>query len=422
MKKLLLISLTLTLGKGYAQTNEHPNVKLQINTCQENMSGIIITVTGQKKDKEEISNPRTRLYVRNNETATFGVINGNPFREEITINDVSVSQHIDGDSFLEILKQKATQLRDSTKQDTIYPLQKHSTPKLKALFGLLNELREYKFELTVQKCITPEDVLGRIVSYYSIFEEGRQILKNPSLIISTEITSEGLTIYIDPVTKELTPQGKKIIDEIENEFKDFFNLRYEHTTLPLQVKNNSDYISFEVTRKQIQGGATETKTYEIWVLGGLKIDFSATAWGTALTDEAFTTKDVQFDTITRKQIIRQDAGKFAFAFGSQVNCGIRTGVFPVRPAISFGVSVNNEGNFQLKPGVTLLFGKDPRIGFTGGIAFGKVKRLDAAYEVGGYYAGESGNVPTVDKFSYAPFFGFTYNLTKPKEQKKETEK
>lgn len=425
MKKLLFFLLILFFTNGFAQNKAIPDVTYQLDLCRPNGSGILIYRQNAHETKE-------KMYVRQNETVSFKVININPMRYEVSIDNKSISNHDDGSAFIDLLdkigkkSEKGTFIDNSTVAvDTL--------KELSTLFYTIDKLKQLELRLIGLDCIDGEAELKGIAGLYQEFIDAKNFLltvkklspsKNESLPSLKEDSLKTAKLNTFITTKgDTTAAGGQRIRDTEAKFRDFSRLQQtSYMTLPIPANNNIDYIQFDISKTLKGTDKTEKVTYEVWVRGGWKIDFSASLWGTGLIDEKYTTKDIQIDTVTRKQILKQDEGTFAFALGAQVNCMWRCGVSKVRPGFSFGISVSDETNFQLMPGFTILFGKDPRIGFTGGIAFGKVERLDAAYELGGYYSGESGNVPTVDKFSYAPFVGFTYNLSKPKDQKKEDDK
>ncbi len=203
-------------------------------------------------------------------------------------------------------------------------------------------------------------------------------------------------------------------------------------TLPTHTNlKNVDFIRYEINRQDVITQSNQNYVYDIWIVGGLKIDFSAGIFATSLIDynfekvQAYSKLDPSILLIDSVSINRKDNGNFDFAFGGMVNISYRTGAGWITPGISLGTAFANNQKLQFLGAFSLQLGKTERIILHGGFAAGFSKTLDLAslnydrttanddgknYIVKGTY--ENFNIPTIDKFQFKPFFGISYNLSK----------
>jgi len=193
-------------------------------------------------------------------------------------------------------------------------------------------------------------------------------------------------------------------------------------TLALHTNNsNVDLIRYTVTEEDISTKKSQTYVYDIWLKGGLKIDFSAGIFATGLIDQEYEKSPVyDADTVSGKlfNIKRKDKGNIGFAFGGMVNVSPRLGTSWFVPGLSVGVAYANNQKLQFLTGVSLHMGKTERIILHFGAAMGIAQTLDNSRIV--YAEGSNSvrgnmsdyNIPLVDKFTVKYHFGISYNLSK----------
>jgi hypothetical protein len=192
---------------------------------------------------------------------------------------------------------------------------------------------------------------------------------------------------------------------------------------------NIDLIRYKIDRTDKTNSSINSQTYiyDIWLRGGLKIDFSVGIMGTGLVDLDFskvqhykddgTTLDPDYFSLTVK-----DKGAFNFAFGGMVNIYRRNGGNWLNWGGSVGVVYSTNQKLQFLVGPTIHCGKTERIILHGGVAMGfrqtldesqltiKEKDKDKKYLIKGDYGTFA--IPLIDKFSVKPFIGISYNLSK----------
>jgi len=190
---------------------------------------------------------------------------------------------------------------------------------------------------------------------------------------------------------------------------------------------NVDLIRYNVERDDKLTNGKQTYVYDVWLKGGLKVDFSAGIFGTGLIDAQYSKlqllrPDSSLVTGDTFAIKKQDAGSLSFAFGGMVNIYPRLGANWLTAGLSVGVVYSNNQKLQFLLGGGLHFGKTERLILHGGVAVGVVKRIDLS-AFPSYYDNKNAqyivrgdmsafNIPVTDKFIAKPFIGISYNLSK----------
>lgn len=195
----------------------------------------------------------------------------------------------------------------------------------------------------------------------------------------------------------------------------------------LRAKNR-DYIEI----KYADGSGTLSKPENIRMSGGMKIDFSAGFVLTGLKDHSYVLKNISHNytppglnarDTTGNVIVKEDEG------GSQVGVGLLTHFYPRISSHynfggTFGLMTSTSLNLRLMLGgsfmVSSLFGSNNRVSFSGGVVWGKVKRIsekDKDYfnhprTVNGipeFYTAAAAPEP-IDRTSRSWFFAITMNF------------
>ncbi|HEY5369556.1 MAG TPA: hypothetical protein VIJ75_11235 [Hanamia sp.] len=213
-------------------------------------------------------------------------------------------------------------------------------------------------------------------------------------------------------------------------------------TLPAHNNyKNVDLIRYSVERSDRLRGRNEPYTYDLWIKGGVKIDFSVAILMSQLKDFSYS-KDPYFVKSTSSDstgafpviqntdsffIKKVDNGKYNFSFGGMVNVLWRTGASWITPGASIGIAYGPATNSKLQflGALSLQFGKSERIIAHFGVVAGEAQRLDlsklsydpkapndngASYLVRGDFV--NGGIETIPTFVFKPFFGISYNLSK----------
>lgn len=204
-------------------------------------------------------------------------------------------------------------------------------------------------------------------------------------------------------------------------------------TLPSHTNlKNVDLIRYQVDREDKLSGSNQTYVYDLWLKGGLKIDFSVGIFATSLIDYAYNKTQVYLRDTSVPVLVndsayinRVDQGRFDFAFGGMVNVAPRLGTSWINIGASVGVAYSNNEKLQFLGAVSLHFGKTERLIVHGGFAAGSIRTIDLSnltydknypdnhgrnYKVKANF--DELNILTIDKFSFKPFFGISYNLSK----------
>ena len=223
---------------------------------------------------------------------------------------------------------------------------------------------------------------------------------------------------------------------------DYIN-RNTETVYELPTYNNLrnvDMIRYTVTRVDRQTGKREEHPFDLWIKGGLKVDFSVAILGSQIFNDTYNkmqyyysdtskpTKNQQILATDTVLLNRANAGKYSFALGGMVNLLWRSGACWVTPGLSVGIAYGSNQNLQFLASLSLQFGKTERLiahfGFSGGLANYldrsrysvidtnniRPKISEGSYLVRGRYE----NIQELyqQRFVIKPFFGISYNLSK----------
>lgn len=246
----------------------------------------------------------------------------------------------------------------------------------------------------------------------------------------------------DSTVKNINDNYKMLLKFIKTlDFLDKNNTK--EYTLPSSANlKNIDLIRYTVERKDKLTGRVESYPYDIWIKGGIKVDFSVAILASQLTDNIFNKNALfttpVFDSSSGSYLSNQrtdsfymqkaNSGKYNFAFGGMVNLMWRTGSSWVTPGISLGIAYGVETNSKLQflGAASLQFGKTERLIFHFGIVAGQEQRLDLSqlnYDPRTDLSNEGNTIkvkgdfstmtaPYNYKFAFKPFFGVSYNLSK----------
>jgi|GEM_PF-4384689 len=205
-------------------------------------------------------------------------------------------------------------------------------------------------------------------------------------------------------------------------FSQFMNLKKvlfvdtTYITPTYSNMKNYDLIKIEFEKIDKATSKSEKYDYDIYIKGGIKVDFSAGIFGTFLKNNEYATVDsldIDAKPTDKKMIRTKDQGDVNVGFGAMVNLTYRTGAAWAAPGLSFGLILDTKPSLQLLGGLSLSMGKSERLLFHAGYAMGFVKRIDGLPVDVNLPSAKIGNtIATVDRFLARPFFGLTYNLSK----------
>lgn len=439
MKKLIITTalLLITLG-SYAQVKD----TLGTTTYQLDLS------------KPEIINTEG-LKIKTKKQLVFKLTNANPFKYRYVLKHEFVNIFKD-ESFVnveELLKKQATTVEtngDKNRDSTLTDIQKN----IKTIISSYNaaELTNAKTLLS----ISPSDVLtikdslkiaielleNRQKTLLNTVDNYLQSLKDLPAINQEEFIKQR-TSFKEKYNKNLTQQQllevtfesidqdkdlitaidtykqniKKYNDDLVTAINKMFAANFTSYTLPIDIHGkNIDYVNITLERYTLESNSEpEIFNYRFWVTGGVKIDVSAGMFITSLLDAEFSTIDSTTDP-SKKTIIENDNGVYDFGFGTMVNLKYRN-YGNIAPMLSFGIMLTANQKFQILSGLGIAIGKDERIIIHGGIAMGRVSRLNNTLSLDTPIELGTNEIPTNQKFEIGHFIGITYNLAKPKNNK-----
>lgn len=245
--------------------------------------------------------------------------------------------------------------------------------------------------------------------------------------------------FTDTYFKEIADRIDKINLALQNKFV---------SSLPIVVNGrNNDVVRFTVEQQYISPATKKSATYDVFIIGGIKIDISAGLFVNWLVDHTYVGREVTSSgtstsvtsssapsstsvtsstttSATRYLPIQEETNQVSFAPGALIHAYPRLNIAQgnVNVGVSAGLSTGSRVSYYA--GFSLLLGRQQRIVITGGWAWGKVQRLSKLYatsekdaqgnEKG--FAVTGGQFATQDIIDRKGFIGFTYNLgsNKPK--------
>jgi hypothetical protein len=293
---------------------------------------------------------------------------------------------------------------------------------LNSLDAVSNQLLEYIIAFKVSSCAIEKHrtnlplILSKINQQYDLSAMDLEQLN---------------TLLAEKINKEVKDDGNKVkalkkVESIVNALKGLQTVTpIAYTTLRAK---NRDFIEI----KYIGADNVASKPENIRMSGGMKIDFSAGFVLTGLRDFSYALKNTAVNytpavgaarDTTGNVIVKEDDGK------NQVGVGLLTHFYPrLSSHYNFGGTVGLMTSTSLNLRVMLggsvlissLFGSNNRVSFSGGVVWGKVKRLSTQYQdfyekprmvnkVPEFYSGASAP-PTIDKNEHSWFFAITLNF------------
>jgi methyl-accepting chemotaxis protein len=184
---------------------------------------------------------------------------------------------------------------------------------------------------------------------------------------------------------------------------------------PIQIPNN-DISLLKITYKN--GPTPDKNIYREVMLKnryGFKLDFSTGFIGTGLLDDSYRIVPTPNTIRDTASIVADSKGSFAIGFALMAHAYMRTGG-RVNLAINTGLMLNGSNQtLNYLTGISLPLGLEQRFIISGGIAFGKVKRLTSGFETTTPYPSTtlnlSSGVPYTEKWQNSWYLGVSYNLS-----------
>lgn len=291
------------------------------------------------------------------------------------------------------------------------------------------ELSRFKNEIQNQSYINDSTLL----------EVRRHTMETKDIFEFIQKISTDLTVYAN-VIQANSKSYQGYLNSIDSNYVaildylkvfDFINRNnsVEYTLPASSNVANADFIRYSVSRLDKNTLSSEDLNYDIWLKGGIKIDFSAGFFASGLVDNQYQKLFITHDPVSNTdsiQVHRVNDGGYSFGFGGMVNLALRTGGSWVSPGISLGFIYSNNQKLQIVSGAALHLGKTERIIVHVGIAAGTVKTFDDSqlqYASNTITKGSNWGfrVPSysdytipalIDRFTVRPCFGISYNLSK----------
>ncbi|MFA0960234.1 hypothetical protein AB9P05_00350 [Roseivirga sp. BDSF3-8] len=222
--------------------------------------------------------------------------------------------------------------------------------------------------------------------------------------------------------EELANEALAILQWIEN---------YSNLLIPgFQVKNVDELIiELDYYENVDDENPKYKRTYEIPILGGMKLDFSTGVIGSGMVDENFLivnagsrmdsvfADDGSFtgmEEIEQKKVIKEEDDDFKIGFGVLSHIYPRISTY-VNLSLTAGFMVEEDLAVQFPVGGSVLLGRKSRFILSGGFIFGKAQRLSSKYQLNevvdaSVFEGVDESQLTKEKTNRGYFMSITYNF------------
>ncbi len=389
---------------------------------------------------KKITYPSKKATV-NNENFVFQIKNINTFKYDISVNGEPVNYNTDIPEIFQLQSLINTN-QDSTDDAISDKNDINDTTVLNFTFDDLQ--KKYK-ELTtsgnfyqillklVSSDISPSKMIELKENYYNDFiteKSGTSQAANIVLYYNKRIENIKLFAPILKADTGISNAKKIIIDTILTrtnrvaeskqhiELAVFYeNINEDKFTVNQFIPNpKADEIKINITAKPKTGTSkndTEIKTeIPLELKGSWKMDFSLGFFATNLTDEDYGNKPVyENNSIAGYKLVR---------LNNNLNVGIagfmhlywRNGR-GINGSLTLGLGIDNNTDFRIMPGLSLIVGKKERFIFSGGAVFGKNKYLSPIFDKEIIYTDKIDPV-YVEQNKIGLYFGISYNLFKTK--------
>lgn len=235
--------------------------------------------------------------------------------------------------------------------------------------------------------------------------EGLKGLVDSNMEILRTDKFEELPYELHRLVKKITRKNFTFYSEVIEPEKD--QITYIVKIDPVEDENTKKFGS--VTR-------SIKHSFNIEVLNGFKIDFSAGLFVSNLIDHKYVVLDDSIyggtDTaLIGSRLMRNKEGDYRLGLGSMGHAYFRWSKY-VNMGINFGVGIMQDQNVNYLFGGSLMFGKEQRLILNGGLTGGYVNRLSDLLEENKFYS----KLPIQDdiyvkSFQFGWYAGISYNLT-----------
>lgn len=395
----------------------------------------ILTNEFEKVRSNRIS---TLPNIRTGRTLNIRLINFNPLSDSVSLRTKFINYNEEGSetfmsnagSFLGLSDENKDQVKEAI-QDSTEDADIQSgklSPEQEEIRDKVKSIRKSMIHLVRESEIKKKD-FNNLQSEIKNFLDVKVIT---SSIISTKFNEKINDVFSEARDAEVLEIEKKLLEIVKE-----IAVIWRSIVQPGEYAIGDIFIEnadlLELKFETFKNGKVHTAsptTYKAYTKGGFKVDFSAGFFGTGLVDESFVTKDVEvitqdttldmngnitkIDTLTENKyrIIKNDHGNYRFGAGALVHVYTRLSKF-VNPSLSAGFILDNDAATQFLFGGSLILGRERRWIFSGGISFGKVKRLGTGLDEETLYdrvEGQTSDIPTTEKWTHNYFWGFTYNF------------
>lgn len=184
---------------------------------------------------------------------------------------------------------------------------------------------------------------------------------------------------------------------------------------PIQISNNDLTLLRIVYHKDNKPENDISREIMLKNRYGFKLDFSTGFIGTGLKDDNYRVIPSPNTVRDTAQLQKDSKGAFAIGFALLAHAYVRTGE-RVNVAINTGLMLNGSNQtLNYLTGGSLALGLEQRFIISGGVAYGKVKRLTDGFAIDKQYPSNvlnlSSGVPYTERWQKSWYIGVSYNIS-----------
>lgn len=383
-----------------------------------------------------------------NQNSTIKIININLFKYSVLVSSKTVNNNTDmPDIFEQYIKfPESKDKTDTGKKDFAEAKQqeekKGNFDEIYGYYIKLKSSEQFYSSLVdlVGSNLLSDDIIAYKKKYYKHFmttgAEGDdfdvpEILKHYSILISN-------ISYYAPIFKpSATEEEKALIDSILNNTRKISTskvpeklaslygaINSQNFTIDTFIpKPNSDELMITISAKPnpVYNKCKNEIKIEIpfAVKGGFKIDFSTGIFISNIVNKDFVSRPIYStvpiagvadDSIDGYMLVKADSKPISYGIVGYMHAYWRN-VCNINCGISFGLSVDQNTQVKIMPGLSLILGRKERFIINGGLAIGKCKELSPVQNINHLYKTKVEPIYS-EPYKFGWFIGLSYNVSK----------
>lgn len=371
-----------------------------------------------------------------NQNFTFVIKNINTFKYKILINNETTSNNVETPNFIKtsIFNNPAvSEEKETLTKNFDFLEDKDKAPKtgqeLYILFSKLQLVEKFyaSLEQLVKSDLPPQSIIRyKKIHYYEFMGAyPSNDTMAPTRIINfyntqmnnvskyaLEISNSGTVDSI--LTKIKNIETSKIIYRLAALYNTINDETF--TIRRFIAKPDADELKISIVAKNKDENKKEDDIkieIPFWIQGGIKIDFSTGIFFSSLVNREYINQPNYIqDSLVGYYLIPSDKHPLAYGLSAYIHTYIRSGR-SVNMSLSLGLGIDQNTQFKVMPGLSLILGKKERFIISGGASIGKIKDIAFSTSSNQLFRQKIEPIYT-ESYKMGWYLGISYNLAQLK--------